>query len=196
MLIDYNILITYGGVARKYNKGEIIFLEESIPNFFFQIIDGRVRLFSTNSDGKELTQGYFSTGQSFGEPPLFVGKPYPATAIACENSVVVKIGKDKVMNILQDYPEILNKLFFNFAERIYNKASSAQVLISHTPEERLMQFFHQNINRECETDRELVPYTRQEIADFTGLRVETVIRTLLRMNKQGKIKILQHKIYY
>ncbi len=41
-----------------------------------------------------------------------------------------------------------------------------------------------------------VPYTRQQIADQTGLAVEIVIRTLLRMNKEGKIKICKHKLYY
>ncbi|HMR91845.1 MAG TPA: helix-turn-helix domain-containing protein, partial [Chitinophagaceae bacterium] len=41
-----------------------------------------------------------------------------------------------------------------------------------------------------------VPYPRQQIADFIGLRVETVIRTLVRMSREGKITIDNHKLYY
>jgi len=41
-----------------------------------------------------------------------------------------------------------------------------------------------------------IPYTRQEIANFTGLRVETVIRYLTKM-KVGKIvEINNRKLIY
>ena len=44
--------------------------------------------------------------------------------------------------------------------------------------------------------REQICLTRQEIADFTGLRVETVIRTLKRMEQENKIEIRNRKLYY
>ena len=44
--------------------------------------------------------------------------------------------------------------------------------------------------------KELVPFTRQEIANFTGLRVETVIRTFTKMKANNKIEIINHKIYF
>jgi CRP-like cAMP-binding protein len=45
-------------------------------------------------------------------------------------------------------------------------------------------------------EKELIPFTRQEIANFTGLRVETVIRALSKMSKCKKVDIINHKIYY
>jgi len=44
--------------------------------------------------------------------------------------------------------------------------------------------------------KELVPFTRQEIANFTGLRVETVIRAFSKMKAEKKIDIINHKIYF
>ena len=44
--------------------------------------------------------------------------------------------------------------------------------------------------------KELVEFTRQEIANFTGLRVETVIRELSKMSKTNKVEIINHKLYY
>ncbi|WP_369791989.1 helix-turn-helix domain-containing protein [Sediminibacterium sp. C3] len=41
-----------------------------------------------------------------------------------------------------------------------------------------------------------MPFTRQQLADFTGLRVETVIRTLSKLSERNKVKIIDHKLYY
>jgi len=40
-----------------------------------------------------------------------------------------------------------------------------------------------------------VPFTRQQLADMTGLRVETVIRTVKQLQKEGKLEIKEHKIF-
>ncbi|MBK6785512.1 MAG: helix-turn-helix domain-containing protein [Saprospiraceae bacterium] len=44
--------------------------------------------------------------------------------------------------------------------------------------------------------RALIPYTRQQIADFLGLRVETVIRTLIKMEQEKSVEIRKHKLYF
>jgi len=196
MPIDYNILVAYGGVARKIEKGTIIFHEGNMPYFFYQLEKGSVRMYSTNTEGKELTQGFFGAGQSFGEPPLLLDKEYPSTAEAITPVVLVKIRKEKFYGILRDYPEIAKALLFTFAERIYNKATAAQIWVRQTPEEKIAHFLDRNRKKEPVAKPWRVPYTRQQIADFTGLRVETVIRTLIRMSSSGKVKILGHKLYY
>lgn len=196
MQIDYNILIAYGGVARKITKGEIIFLENSMPFYYYQIVSGEVRQYSTNSEGKELIQGIFRAGQSFGEPPLLLEKEYPSTAQAVTECVIVKIRKEHLLSIFSDYPDLVQKMMYNFATRIYKKAGAAQIWVQHTPEEKIAEFLKKNKTSGLDAKRELVCYTRQQIADFTGLRVETVIRTLTRMHKEGKVKIQNRKLYF
>jgi CRP-like cAMP-binding protein len=171
MQIDYNILITYGAATKKYEKGSVIFREGSIPHFFHQIVEGEVKLFSRNNEGKDFIQGMFASGQTFGEAPV-------------------------LLNILKDFPDITHQMVFSLAERIYQKAVSAQTLLCHTPEEKILSFFHTIKDTTQKKDHILIPFTRQQIADFTSLRVETVIRTLLRMHKQKKINIIEHKIYF
>ena len=196
MQIDYDILITYGAVARKFVKGEFIFYEDTAPYYYYQLISGEVRLYSANAEGKELTQGVFTAGQSFGEPPLLLDKIYPSTAQANTDSVIIKIKKEHFFNLLNDYPEFMRKMMYCFAERIYKKASAVQVWVQQTPEEKIAQFLNNNKANFGDCADEPLPYTRQQIADFTGLRVETVIRTLTRMSKDGKVKIINHKLYY
>jgi len=196
MQIEHNILITYGGVAKKYDKGDVIFREDTCPHFFYQIIEGKVKVYSTNSEGKELMQGLFEAGQSFGEPSLLLNKPYPGTAQACSPCVIIRIGIDKLRCILNDYHDVASHLLYTFAERLYQKANAAQVWVCHSPEEKIMKFFHNVVGQQSRGIPVLpIPYTRQQIADFTGLRVETVIRTLQRMSKQQKIRITDHKIF-
>lgn len=194
MEIDYNILITYGAAVRKIDKGEFVFHEGAMPNFFYQVLEGEIKVFCSNNDGKELIQGIFTQGHSFGEPPLLLGKPYPSTAKAMQSSVLIKISKENFFSVIRDYPDIAQKLLHTFAERIYNKATAAQIWVSQTPEEKIMHFL--KTNRARKERAALIPYTRQQIADFTGLRVETVIRTLRRMCVEGKVKIIHHQLYY
>ncbi|MBX2930594.1 MAG: Crp/Fnr family transcriptional regulator [Chitinophagaceae bacterium] len=196
MQIDYSILITYGCIAKKLDKGEFIFKEGTTAFFCYQVIEGEVKLFSTNKIGKDLIQGVFRKGQSFGEPPLLLNKSYPNTAQATMPSVVVKIDKEKFTTIIKDFPEILNNIFYTFAERIYNNAVLAQVWVSHTPEDKIAQFLIRIKEMKEFNPAKPIPYTRQQIADFTGLRVETVIRTLRQMHNKGIVNIINHKLYY
>lgn len=196
MHIDYDILIAYGGFARKFEKGDIIFHEGSDPYFFYQVVTGEVKLYLSNPEGKELIQGTFKAGESFGEPPLLLGRKYPTTAQAMIPCIIVKINLVRLLCIMKDYPELTNRLLYCFAERIYNKVNTAQILISQTPEEKIILFLNKLKEADKNGRRKLVPYTRQQIADCTGLRVETVIRTLVRMNKEKKVNIVDRKVYY
>ena len=116
-------------------------------------------------------------------------------------SVVMRISRENFIHILNDFPEISRALLYSFAERIYEKSAMAQVWVGHSPEEKIEQFLIKNKQKnvedgENEDDENLVLFTRQQIADFTGLRVETVIRTLKKMSESGKVKIINHKLYY
>lgn len=197
MQIDYNVLIAYGGVAKKFAKGDYIFIEDAIPNFYYQVIEGEVKVYSSNSNGKEIIQGIFTVGQSFGEPPLLLDKPYPSSAVAITPLVVIRLSKEKLNNILKDFPEIAHSFILTFAERMYNKASIALIRIGTTPEEIIEQFLHKYKQEHKPNHKQIhIPYTRQQIADFTSLRVETVIRTLKKMSDKKIVQIIDHKLYF
>jgi CRP-like cAMP-binding protein len=98
--------------------------------------------------------------------------------------------------VLDDYPAIAKAMLTIFAYRIYDKAATAQILISHTPEEKIAGFLKKIKEAAKAEGPYLIPYTRQQIADFTGLRVETVIRALIKLEKEKKLQIIHHKVYY
>lgn len=197
MQIDIDLLFSWGAVAKKYKKNEIIFDEDEVAHFYYQIIEGSVRMFNSNDEGKEFTQGLFCKGESFGEPPLFIDQPYPSKAITIQDSTIIKLSKDKFLKILEEYPSIQKSFLLLLANKIHSKSNTSKEIINQKPEFRIVAFLNTHKKKsECCNEKVLIPYTRQEIANFTGLRVETVIRVLCKMNTCDKLEIVNHKIYY
>lgn len=195
MPIDLDLLFTWGAIAKEYKKNEVVFYEDEMANYYYQVIEGCVRMFNSNDDGKEFTQGYFVEKQSFGEPPLFINEKYPATAVAFQDCKIIKLSKDKFLKILEEYPSIQKYFLDLMAQRIHNKAKTSKDIINQKPEFRILAFLNTHKKGNGKT-KQLVPFTRQEIANFTGLRVETVIRAFTKMKDEKKIDIINHKIYF
>lgn len=197
MQIDLDLLYSWGAVAKKYKKNEVVFDEDEVANFYYQILDGSVRMYNSNDEGKEFTQGIFGKGDGFGEPPLFINETYPSKAITILDSTIVKLSKDKFIKILDEYPSIQKFFLVLLAEKIHSKSKISKEIINQKPEHRIIAFlntFKKKLGNSHE--KVMIPYTRQEIANYTGLRVETVIRVFAQMNKNSKVEIINHKIYY
>jgi len=196
MHIDVDTLIAYGATPKEWRKGELIFNQGNEPRYFHQIDTGMVKMTSLTNDSKEFTQGLFNDGNSFGEPALMLAKPYPASAYAVVDSIIYRLSKDKFLVLLDDHPTLFKKLFHIFCERLYCKTLTANILVNNSPEEKLIGFFDK-IKDECKLNETgLVPYTRQQLADYTGLRVETVIRTLSKLADKKIVQIQEHKVFY
>ncbi len=58
----------------------------------------------------------------------------------------------------------------------------------------LLNYLKKEGSSSTKSDKYQVPFTRQQIADMTGLRVETVIRAVKKLEDDGKLKIVGHKI--
>lgn len=193
--MEIDLLYTWGAIAKEYKKNELLFSEDEVANFYYQVVEGCVRMFNSNDEGKEFTQAYFNNGDSFGEPPLLIDAKYPSSAVAFIDSKIIKLSKDKFLKILDENPLIQRECLQLLAKRIHNKAKASKDIINQRPEFRILAFL--NTHKKNKDDiRKLVPFTRQEIANFTGLRVETVIRTFSKMKTDKKIEIINHKLYY
>jgi len=194
--MDADILISWGAIYKKYRKGEFVFYEGDEALFYFQVEKGQVKMSNINDMGREYVQGNFSEGQSFGEPPLFINEHYPASAMAIEDTIVLRLSKEIFLNILDEYPAIQKTFLTLLAHKVYSKASTAKAVMNHTPEERLLSFLNNyRKSHNATNEKILIPFTRQEIANFTGLRVETVIRTLSVMRSRKQVEIINRKLY-
>lgn len=197
MQIDLDLLYSWGAIAKKYKKNETVFEENDTALFYYQIIDGSIRMYNSNEEGKEFTQGIFCCGDGFGEPPLFIDESYPAKAVTIQDSTIIKLSKDKFLKIIDEYPSIQKHFLSLFASKIHSKSKSSKEIINQKPEHRIISFLNNHKKKfGCIEDKIQIPYTRQEIANYTGLRVETVIRAFTKMKQCNKVDIINHKIYY
>jgi len=151
-----------------------------------------------NDDGKEFIQGIFLKGQSFGEPPLFAEVKYPANAEALTDCEILRLNKDRFLELLKEHPEEHLKITAALAKRLYYKAIMASELSSQEPEHRILRildYLKDHVHNLKEPFSFELDLTRQQIADLTGLRVETVIRATKSLEKKGELKIKSRKLF-
>ncbi len=197
MMIDINTLLAWGAAYKKVSAGEIIFKEGTCSSFYFQLVSGLVRWVNTNEDGKEFIQTIVEPGDSFGEMPMFDDEPFAASAIANEHSVIIRLHKSSFLQLLKETPELHFAFTRLLSQRLRFKFILLKELANHNPEQSissLLNYFKQtqkNISIGCNQ----VKLTRQQIADMTGMRVETVIRTMRNMHTSGSLKINKGKVY-
>lgn len=197
-MITTELLEKYGAVKKFFNKNEVIFEEGNLPTYYYQIISGEIKMSNYNDDGKEFIQGIFYKEQSFGEPPLFLNQNYPANAIVVEDSEILVLSKNNFMKLVEENPPVSIKIIENLAQRLYYKSVMAAEMSSQEPEHRVLKLIDHGIayfNFKKDANGYLINFTRQQIGDLTGLRVETVIRTIKALEKKGLLKIINRKVY-
>ena len=197
-MITSELLEKYGAVKKSFDKNEIIFEEGNLPTHYYQIISGEVKMSNYNDDGREFIQGIFYTEQSFGEPPLFLNQNYPANAIAVDDSEIFLLSKNNFLKLLEENSVISLKIIENLAQRLYYKSVMAAEMSTQEPEHRVLKLIDHGIayfNFKKDANGFLINFTRQQIGDLTGLRVETVIRTIKALEKKGLLKIINRKVY-
>ena len=195
-MIPQKLLFKRGGIIRKYIKNQSIFFEGDMPLFYYQVMQGVVRMVNTNENGREFIQGIFGKGESFGEPLLLIDEPYPASSIANQHSLLIKIRKEEFISILKEFPEIHFQFTKMIAKRLHNKSLIAKAISIDRPEQRVLSIF--KILKDNYgipgSENYKVDLSRQQIADMIGFRIETVIRTIKRLEKKDIFKIQKGKI--
>jgi CRP/FNR family transcriptional regulator, cyclic AMP receptor protein len=175
-------------------------IEEGDPaQDFLQVAEGQVKMYIMNPDGQEFMQGIFNPGESFGEPALLGGFPYPSSAVAMVDSKVWRLPKADFLQLLKENFDLHLKLDQVLCKRLQYKSMILTEVSSYDPEHRLTTILKYYKAKETRTDpraKIIVPFTRQQLADMTGLRVETVIRTVKKMEKDGKLALEGHKIRF
>jgi CRP/FNR family cyclic AMP-dependent transcriptional regulator len=197
-MIPVSLLEHYKARLVRVRKDQILFDQDETANDFFQVEEGQIKMFIINPEGQEFTQGVFQHGESFGEPPLLGDFPYPSSAMAITDGKVWRLPKPEFLELLKHNFDIHLRLNHVLCNRLQYKSMILTEISSHDPEHRLstiMKYFKAKMS-ESPKVKMIVPFTRQQLADMTGLRVETVIRTIKRMEKNGKLELEGHKIKF
>lgn len=197
-MLDIDLLLAWGAAYKKVGPGETIFRENTQCTFYYQLVSGRVRWFNINDQGCEFIHAVIDPGECFGELPLFDDDTYAATAVAEEESLLIRLSKTTFQQMLHEQPEIHFAFTQLMAHRVRDKFQMSKSMACHQPDVRIKSLLAQlkkdnrNICKICNQ----LKLTRQQIADMTGLRVETVIRVMRHMHSQGELSISHGKVFF
>ncbi|OJJ20617.1 cyclic nucleotide-binding protein [marine bacterium AO1-C] len=194
-MIKETILAEYQVEECLLKKGEMLFMEGETPRYYYQVKSGEIKMLNYNEEGKEFIQGIFYDQQSFGEPPLLGDFPYPATAQALRDSIIYRLPLTKFTELLKNNFEVHWQLSATLASRLRYKSMIMREISSHSPEHRILTLIDYLKKHASSAERFEVKLTRQQIADLTGLRVETVIRAIKNLEAQQELEIIDRKVW-
>ncbi|WBX97846.1 Crp/Fnr family transcriptional regulator [Chryseobacterium gambrini] len=195
MIIDEKILRLYGGEDVEVNAREILFSENTTPEFYYQVKVGIIKLINIYSK-TEFIHTYISEGECLGENFLITQTPYTLRAVANEKSIVTRLPRFQFMEILAKYSTCNTALLQLMAKRMCYKDEMMFAISSNNPKVKIMTLLKQLKESQSQGIRVSyeIPLTRKEISNMLGIRVETVIRCIKSLENNGMVSIVNGKI--
>ena len=105
-------------VARHYDNGNYIFLEDSDGEQCFFVLEGSVKVTRLSKDGREVILAMLNEGDFFGEMSLLDGESRSANVIALEKTEVLTLDRRDFLDVVNDYPQIAVMLLKELAGRL------------------------------------------------------------------------------
>ncbi|PJJ66381.1 CRP-like cAMP-binding protein [Chryseobacterium geocarposphaerae] len=185
-----------GAKIANYAKNQFVFQENTEALAYFQILTGRVKIVSQKKPGREFIHHMFNQGDCLGELFLFLKHQYSVSAIAMEDCRIFILQKSDFDLMLKDNPAILRDLYESIAESLHYTYMMRGLALENPAEKTINLLRYLKVSNDSSTNPDEVLLTRQEIASLTGLRVETVIRTIKQLESEGLLVITKGKIFY
>ena len=185
-------LIDNGFAVKTFKKDAIVYEPGMHPRYVYFIKSGEVRMVTISDEGKEFIQGVFKAGQYFGEPALLIDRPYLAFTIINKDSHIIQVSKDDFFGLIENEPGFSMSIIKTLSKRLFYKSMMLEELANEKAEHRLLTIINYLL-AEVKVGEQL-KVTRQELADMTGLRVETVIRGVKLLFSKEEISMVRGKI--
>lgn len=198
MIISGEILIKSGAEVTIFRSNQNIFTEGSKAKFYYQILEGIVKISNSFEDGKEFVHGFPFDGHYFGESYLFTENKYAVSATALTYCKVDQLCKEKFIKLLIEKPDLHFAINKYTADRLHFRYLISSFLGISEPVIKVTKLLdHLKSYFECPKKFTFqVPFIRQQLSSLIGIRVETLIRVIKILENQNKVIIKGKKIYY
>lgn len=169
--------------------GQIFIEEGSRATDFFNVTAGTVKLFKSLPDGRRQITGFVSIGHFLG---LAISDRYAFGAEAIDQVRLCRFSRPRLEGMMEEFPHMERRLLTEAANELVAAQEQMLLLGRKTARERVASFLcgllRDHYGDEIPaTARITFPMTRADIADFLGLTVETVSRTLSGLRRSGVI---------
>jgi CRP/FNR family transcriptional regulator len=175
-------------VERRYERGDIILLEDSPGGGLFYVQSGLVKVFKTSTGGREQVLRLVGAGYTFNDVPALDGGPNPASAAAVEPSTLYLVQHTMLLKLITTRPEMAVAAVQTLASALRHLVSLVEDLSLRHVTARVAKIL---LDQETQRTRHL---TQQEMAALAGTVREVVARSLKELEMAGAIVVRQGQV--
>jgi CRP/FNR family nitrogen fixation transcriptional regulator len=172
------------GVSMSFARNLEIYGENELADYLYKVVSGVVRTYKLLNDGRRQIGSFYLPGDIFG---LEIGDEHTSSAEAVSVSKIQVIKRSAVIALAGRDKEVARQLWSLTATEL-RRAQDHIMLLLKTAQERVVGFLLEMAERNLASEFDL-PMSRQDIADYLGLTIETVSRTLTQLANSGAIAV-------
>jgi CRP/FNR family cyclic AMP-dependent transcriptional regulator len=174
----------------SYGKGQYIFKEGDPAECFHVIKSGSVKCVKSSAGGKEAILKVLTPGDLFCcEAAVFDGGTHPGCALTMGPVTLMRIRKEAYFKLLKKHPDAALEVIKYLGNRLTEAQETAKTFALERADQRLASLLvklAKRVGRDIPGGLVLdIQLSRQDLADMTGLAVETTIRILSKLTRKG-----------
>jgi CRP/FNR family transcriptional regulator, nitrogen fixation regulation protein len=173
------------GAVLSYKRNTEIFGEDEPADYIYKIISGSVRTYKVLSDGRRQVCGFYLPGDCFG---LQFSEEHTSSAEAITDTKILVV-KRSALTALADRHAAVGRELFALTARELRRMQDQVLLLVKSAQERVASFLVEMSQRAAAGNAIELPMSRQDIADYLGLTIETVSRTLTSLENCAAIEV-------
>ena len=173
------------GAAMPFARNGEIYGENEPAEYLYKVISGAVRTYKVLNDGRRQIGAFYLPGDIFG---LEIGEVHSFSAEAIVECKVMLIKRSSVVALAGRSHDVANQLWTMTAKELQRTQAHIMLLIK-TAQERVAGFLLEMASRAPAGNTVELPMSRQDIADYLGLTIETVSRTLTQLENSAAISV-------
>ena len=173
------------GAPMPFARNAEIYGENEPAEYLYKVVSGSVRTYKVLNDGRRQIGAFYLPGDVFG---LEVGDTHTFSAEAIVNSRVLVIKRSALVSLAARDTETARRLWTMTAGELQRVQAHILLLIK-TAQERVAGFLLEMASRVPVGNEIDLPMSRQDIADYLGLTIETVSRTLTQLENTAAIAV-------
>lgn len=168
--------------------GQTIIVEGDPIRHCYRILAGGVRLYKAIADGRRQVIDFLVPGDGFG---LIGRRRYPYSVEAISLTSLVRHPRARVDEAIESDPVVAQRLFELACIELERAQRQMLLLGRKSADEKIASFLLALAERLGKHENETLhlPMSRQDMADYLGLTIETVSRTFSRLRKEGLIEL-------
>jgi len=174
------------GAAMPFSRNMEIYGEGEPAEYLYKVIRGAVRTHKLLNDGRRQIGGFYLPGDIFG---MEVDGIHRLSAEAISDSKVLVVKRSALVALAAKQSDVARDLWAMTARELAHLQNLMLTLGRKTAQERLAAFLLEMAGRACSGDAVDLPMSRQDIADYLGLTIETVSRTLTQLENDSAISL-------